>query len=42
MAQQLRALGALTEDLSSILRTYMKTHNCNPMRSDALFWLADT
>ncbi|EDL22390.1 mCG1033961 [Mus musculus] len=29
MAQCLRALAMLAEDLRSVLRTHMVTHNCN-------------
>lgn len=38
--QQLRALGALEEDLGLVLRTHMAAHNCNfgSRESDTLFW----
>jgi hypothetical protein len=41
MAQWLRALDALSEDQSSILRTHMVAHNCLTSasgRSNTLFW----
>lgn len=32
MAQQVRALGALAEDLGSIPRAYMADYNCNQLQ----------